>query len=90
VLVVGPNHPWGDATAEFVLLISQESYHDSESARFSATISNHIGFQNLQASGVIRLAKKRPSAMTDEAPPIHDHGSLNSALSDLANADQAW
>jgi Kinase/pyrophosphorylase len=30
------------------------------------------------------------SATTDEASPIHDHGSLDLALSDLANADQAW
>lgn len=30
----------------------------------------------------------RPSAMTGERSPIRDQGSLNSALSDLASADQ--
>jgi hypothetical protein len=58
-----------------------------DSQQRSATIGR---FQNLRASGVIREAEKRPAVMTDEAPPIHDHGSPNSALSDLANADQAW
>ena len=42
-----------------------------------------------RASGINRSAGKRPSGMTSEALPVHDHGYLDLALSDLANADQA-
>jgi hypothetical protein len=72
------------------LLISQGNSTIPHLLDFSNYRHRSFDFQNQRASGVIRLAEKRPSAMTDEASPIHDHGFLDLALSDLANADQAW
>jgi hypothetical protein len=73
---------------KFALLNSQGNFHDSESARFQQ-LSASIG-RFSKSAGERRYPLGRKAAMTDEGSPIHDHRSLDLALSDLANADQAW